>query len=273
MPFTPYALRITLLRSAYFVFIGILIACAPQPIPSTALPSTATPLATETFFPTLTPTTRATLTSTSTPTPDAKPCSPLAVLNLDQIPAYITQPFIRPSLVHTAEHPDWVRKDDGHHGVDIGYYQIDGKLFTGTPVLAALEGAIAAVVHDRPPYGNMLIVETPFELIPPALVARQAIVTGDSLYTLYAHLQNLQALTIGQPVACGQPLAETGLTGFTGGPHLHFETRWGLPGQTFASMAYYRADATPEEMDNYQAWRMTAIFHLFDPMELLKDER
>jgi murein DD-endopeptidase MepM/ murein hydrolase activator NlpD len=196
-------------------------------------------------------------------------CSPLAVLSLDRIPTYITQPFIQPSLVHNAEHPDWVRKDDGHHGVDIGYYQINGKLFTGTPVLAALDGKIAAIVHDRPPYGNMLIVETPFERIPPALVASQGIAEGDSLYSLYAHLQALQALTIGQPISCGQQLAETGLTGFTGGPHLHFETRWGPPGRTFASMAYYRADATSEEMDNYETWRMTAVFHLFDPMELL----
>jgi hypothetical protein len=35
-------------------------------------------------------------------------------------------------------------------------------------------------------------------------------------------------------------------------------------------MAYYRADATAEEMRNYESWRMTDDFHLFDPMELLK---
>ena len=165
-----------------------------------------------------------------------------------------------------------MRKDDGHHGVDIGYYKVDGKLFTGTPVLAALTGRIAAVVHDRPPYGNMLIVETPFERIPPALIAGQKIPSGDSLYTLYAHLQALQALPLGQPIACGQQLAETGLSGFTGGPHLHFETRWGPAGKRFAAMAYYRADASDEEMRNYETWRMTDVFHLFDPMELLKDE-
>jgi murein DD-endopeptidase MepM/ murein hydrolase activator NlpD len=191
---------------------------------------------------------------------------------LDEIPPFITQPFIAPSLGHDAEHPEWVRKDDGHHGVDIGYYKRDGKLFTGTPALAALAGQIAAIVRDRPPYGNMLMIETPFEDIPSTLVASQHITTGDSLYTLYAHLQNLQTLTIGQPVTCGQQIAETGLTGFTGGPHLHFETRWGPPGQTFASMAYYRADASPEEMRNYETWRMTAIFHLFDPMQLLQPD-
>lgn len=197
-------------------------------------------------------------------------CSPLAVLSLEQIPEYTTQPFIAPGPVHNGEHPEWVQKDDGHHGTDIGYYQINGKKFTGTPVLAALTGRIAAIVHDRPPYGDMVIIETLFENIPSLVVTRQKIETSNSLYTLYAHLQNLQKLTVGDPVNCGQPIAETGLTGFTGGPHLHFETRWGPAGQTFASMAYYRADATDEEMKNYTLWRMSAVFHLFDAMALLK---
>ena len=259
-------------RNAYFVLIGIAIlftACASHPASAATSPQTPTlPAA-------LTPTLTATLALTLTPTPSATSipatvCSPLAVLSLEQIPAYITQPFSRPDLIHNAEHPTWIQKDGGHHGVDIGYYQVDGKLFTGTPVLAALDGQIAAIVHDRPPYGNMLIVETPFERIPAALVAAQNISTGNSLYSLYAHLQALQALTPGQPIHCGQPLAETGLTGFTGGPHLHFETRWGPPGRTFTSMAYYSADASAEEMSNYETWRMTTIFQIFDPMELLK---
>jgi murein DD-endopeptidase MepM/ murein hydrolase activator NlpD len=115
----------------------------------------------------------------------------------------------------------------------------------------------------------MVIVETPFERLPAALIARQNIPGGDSLYTLYAHLQNLQDLKTGQAVECGQQLAETGLTGFTGGPHLHFETRWGPAGTTFESMAYYKADETPEESANYVKWRMSGVFHLFDPLELL----
>jgi murein DD-endopeptidase MepM/ murein hydrolase activator NlpD len=203
-------------------------------------------------------------------TPDTLICSPLAVQPLDTLSEIITQPFIAPSPVHNAEHPDWIQKDDGHHGVDLGYYTRAGKLFTGTPVLATLDGKIAAIIHDRPPYGNMLMVETSFERIPPALIASQNISSGNSLYTLYAHLQNLQPFTIGRPILCGQQLAETGLTGFTGGPHLHFEMRWGPAGKTFKSMAYYRADASADELANYESWRMSAIFHLFDPMQLLK---
>ncbi len=160
--------------------------------------------------------------------------------------------------------------DDAHHGVDLGYYTRDGKTFTGSPALAALEGKIAALIHNRPPYGNMVMVETPFEGLPAWVIASQKIPAGASLYTLYAHLQNMQPLEIGQSVQCGQQLALTGLTGFTGGPHLHFETRWGPANNVFAVMAYYRADATPEELANYQKWRMSGEFHLFNPMELLE---
>lgn len=264
-------MRITVRRSAHFVLAVLLAGCtgAGIPVPSPAL--TTAPRATQTVPLTSSPT----ASLVPAPTPSATlpvrtgPCSPLAVLGLEQIPQYITQPFIAPRPGHEAEHPTWVQEDDGHHGLDIGYYQVDGKLFTGTPVLAALDGRVAAVIRDRPPYGNMVMLETPFDGIPPALRTGQHISAGDSLYTVYAHLQNLQNLRIGQSVTCGQPLAETGLTGFTGGPHLHFETRWGPPARVFDGMAYYTADATAAEMANYEAWRVGPDFHLFDPLELL----
>ena len=253
--------------------LAFVVSCSPTATAPSASPTPSPKSVTPTLSPTLTLTRPATFLPTPTATENlslkTEICSPLAVLSLAQIPTYITQPFIAPTLIHNAEHPEWVQKDDGHHGVDIGYYQINGKLFTGTPVLAALHGQIAAIVHDRPPYGNMLIVETSFTNIPPTLVEKEHIPEGSSLYTLYAHLQALQTLTLGEHVTCGQSLAQTGLTGFTGGPHLHFETRWGPPNQTFASMAYYRADATAEEMKNYSTWRMSAVFHLFNAMELL----
>jgi len=191
-------------------------------------------------------------------------CSPLAVQPLDKLAEIVTQPFAMPRVM-----ADGTYKDDAHHGVDLGFYTRDGKKFTGTPVLAAFDGKIAAVIHDRPPYGNMIILETAFEAIPAKVIASQKITPGDSLYTLYAHLQNLQPLSLGQQVKCGQQLAETGLTGFTGGPHLHFETRWGPANTTFPAMAFYRADETPEESKNYTLWRMSGSFKLFNPLELL----
>ncbi len=218
----------------------------PQMIPTLPVPS-ATPAP----------------TPTETALPEPRLCSPLAVQPLEKIREIITQPFIMPRILGNGTY-----SDDAHHGVDLGYYTRDGKPFTGTPVLAALDGKIAAVIHDRPPYGNMLMIETPHAQIPQPL--RDQIPAEHSLYTLYAHLQNLQPLALGDAVNCGTQIAETGLTGFSGGPHLHFETRHGPAGQIFASMAYYRADASKEELANYERWRMSGEFILFDPMELLE---
>ena len=113
------------------------------------------------------------------------------------------------------------------------------------------------------------MLETRFEDIPENIISSQKITSGDSLYSLYAHLQNMQALKIGQLIHCGQQIAETGLTGFTGGPHLHFETRWGPPNKVFPVMGDYRGDITIEEMKYYFLWRISGDFHLFDPLDLL----
>jgi murein DD-endopeptidase MepM/ murein hydrolase activator NlpD len=132
-----------------------------------------------------------------------------------------------------------------------------------------LAGKVAAVINDRQPYGNMLMTETSFERIPPALRQQVGIPTGQSLYLIYAHLQAPPAFEIGQSVSCGQVLGAVGLSGRTSGPHLHFETRWGPPNTTFQSMAFYTTSATPEEMAAYKTWRLSGTYHLFDPMELL----
>lgn len=258
-------------RVAYCVLLGLSlvlsVSCSAAPTLSpTPLPPTSTSISpTETPVPTLTALPSPTLTPTPTPVP--RLCSPLAVQPLDKLSEIITQPFKMPIILGNGTYKE---DEISHHGVDLGYYTRDKKLFTGTPALAALDGKIAAVIHNRPPYGNMVILETPFESIPANVITSQKIPASDSLYTLYAHLQNLQPLEIGQSVTCGQQLAETGLTGWTGGPHLHFETRWGPAGQTFSSMAYYVADTTDEERANYEKWRMSGVFHLFDPMDLFK---
>lgn len=240
----------------------------------------ATPLSTLTVEPpplplappSQTPDTSHLTPDTSQSTPDTSPltpdiiylCSPLAVQPLETIGEIITQPFLAPRQLD-----DGTYKDDAHHGLDLGYYTRDGELFTGTPVLSAANGRVAALILDRPPYGNAILVETPYGQIPAHVVESQSILPGYSLYVLYAHLQNLATFNLQQEVACGDPLAETGLTGFTGGPHLHFETRWGPAGQTFGSMAYYHVETTEEERANYVLWRMSGTFRLFDPMILL----
>lgn len=243
--------------------IFLLAACAAPPRPQPELQATPAPekrpSASPSNYPSASPEIRASAT------PQTPLCSPLAVQPLEKLSEIITQPFAMPRVLSDGRY-----SDDAHHGVDLGYYTRAGKNFTGTPVLAALNGRIAALVADRPPYGNAILLETPFEQIPAWLVRREKISPGSSLYTLYAHLQNVAPLRLGQEIACGQPLAETGLTGFTGGPHLHFETRWGPAGTQFSEgLAFYRADTSEAERSNYDRWRMSGKFHLFDPMEMM----
>jgi murein DD-endopeptidase MepM/ murein hydrolase activator NlpD len=257
-----------LLRAAQML-IFLMTACAPvlTAPPPTGLPATipvsSTLVPTQTTAPTTVPTEIPAIPPSEFILPPSL-CSPLAVQPLENIAEIITQPFIAPRQLD-----DGTYKDDAHHGVDLGYYTRNGENFTGTPVLSATNGRIAAVIHDRPPYGDAILVETPYEQIPAHLIESQFIPPGHSLYLLYAHLQNLPVFSLQKEITCGDPLAETGLTGFTGGPHLHFETRWGPAGQAFDSMAYYQVNTTEEERANYVTWRMSGTFRLFDPMILL----
>jgi murein DD-endopeptidase MepM/ murein hydrolase activator NlpD len=178
---------------------------------------------------------------------------------LEELAGMITEPFKAPRP----------GRDDGHHGVDLGYWSRDGQPLVGMQVQAVLAGRLAAANADRPPYGLMVIVESVYDQVPAAVRETTNAGPGESLYLLYAHLQNPAALLPGEPVGCGQVLGEVGLTGLTSGPHLHLEARWGPPGIVFPSMAFYTTDASSTEMEAYQRWRMSGEFRLFDPMFLL----
>jgi len=75
-----------------------------------------------------------------------------------------------------------------------------------TPVVAANHGTIT-FRGWMGGYGNTLVIYH-----------------GNGVSTLYAHLQNFQALQ-GQTVIAGQRIATVGSTGDSTGPHLHFEVR------------------------------------------------
>ena len=83
---------------------------------------------------------------------------------------------------------------------------VDWAVPTGTPVRAAAAGR---VVHagDRGGYGRTVIIDH-----------------GGSLATLYAHL-SVVSVGNGQNVERGQVIGAVGSTGFSTGPHLHFEVR------------------------------------------------
>jgi murein DD-endopeptidase MepM/ murein hydrolase activator NlpD len=86
-----------------------------------------------------------------------------------------------------------------HTGVDFG-------VGYGTPILAADSGTVIYSTWMGG-YGNVIIVDH-----------------GDGLSTLYAHQSSL-AVGTGARVTRGQTVGYVGSTGFSTGPHLHFEVR------------------------------------------------
>lgn len=99
-----------------------------------------------------------------------------------------------------------------HRGVDIA-----GPV--GTPVMAAAPGVVVTSGWNSGGYGNLVDIRH-----------------ADGSLTRYAHNSRL-LVRPGQQVAQGQQIAEMGSTGYSTGPHLHFEVH--LPDQgTVNPIAY-----------------------------------
>jgi murein DD-endopeptidase MepM/ murein hydrolase activator NlpD len=188
-------------------------------------------------------------------------CSPLEGLNLNELPDIIYKAYEAPPP----------GKDTGHHGVDFMFYRRGGQETSigEVPVRAVLGGRVASVVVNRLPYGNMLMLESSYEVLPAGLAAAFGIQPGDSLFHLYAHLVEEPGFGLGEEVKCGDFLGQVGSSGFSDDPHLHFEIRTGPSGATFEGMVFYDTQATVQEMENYTTWRMSGTFVSLDPMKLL----
>jgi len=86
-----------------------------------------------------------------------------------------------------------------HPGIDIGAPM-------GTPIKAAAAGTVIVAAFSGG-YGNLVVIDH-----------------GNGLATAYAH-QSQIAVSVGQQVTQGQVIGYVGSTGFSTGPHLHFEVR------------------------------------------------
>jgi murein DD-endopeptidase MepM/ murein hydrolase activator NlpD len=218
-----------------------------------------------------------------TPTvPPAAVCSPLEGLSLSELPALISNPY----------HPPRSGSDDPHHGLDLADTLNPNRVaLSGRGVQAITAGRVAAVMADRFPYGNALIIETALEdippvalfmlptpaptIVPPALTCppfapeRAGDPAKRSVYVLYAHMLNPPQAQVGDAVTCGQPLGNIGQSGNALNPHLHIEVRAGPSGARPGSLAHYTDSATLEEMAAYCAWRVSGLFAMTDPMLVL----
>lgn len=108
------------------------------------------------------------------------------------------------------------RSFDGFHtGTDIA-----GKGIYGKNVIAANDGKVTFInTTGKGPYGNYVMVSH-----------------GGGIVTLYAHLSSFSC-SFGQIVTKGDVIGHIGSTGFSTGPHLHFEVR--VNGKHTNPMAYF----------------------------------
>jgi murein DD-endopeptidase MepM/ murein hydrolase activator NlpD len=75
-----------------------------------------------------------------------------------------------------------------------------------------------------------MIIEYPYGSLPAAVQGDLELSDGQSLYMLYAHMQNAPTLFAGDTVQPGQIIGNVGSTGNSTGAHLHLETRTGKTG-------------------------------------------
>ena len=99
---------------------------------------------------------------------------------------------------------------DFHTGIDIARTNSAGQGIYGKPILAAADGKVVftqtTYVAGRG-YGIYLIIDH-----------------GGGISTLYGHTSSLK-VKVGETVTRGQTVAYVGSTGWSTGPHLHFEVR------------------------------------------------
>jgi murein DD-endopeptidase MepM/ murein hydrolase activator NlpD len=97
----------------------------------------------------------------------------------------------------------------GHRGRKF-HQGADFRAHSGTPVLAANDGAVVYVGSRIRGYGRMVVIKH-----------------DDGFYTVYAH-HSKNLVKVGKQVKRGEKIALSGRSGRASGPHLHFEIRRGV---------------------------------------------
>lgn len=225
------------------------------------------PESTETAAPSPTPS-QVIPADTLAPEPDpaiSAICTPLTDHRIeDLLLLYLTQLFIPPLGAN---------KETGHHGLDFAYYHggPHGGHIEGTPIQSVLDAVVAGAGYSAV-YGYYLITETPFTNLPADLAELYDSSPEESLYLLYAHMQQPAPFELETELTCGQVLGQVGDSGdpyFLTDPHLHFETRVGVAGLRLVPMNFYATDASEEQKAEYMRWRTSDTFRLSDPALLL----
>jgi hypothetical protein len=100
-----------------------------------------------------------------------------------------------------------------HGGMDIGVRE-------GTSVKAVKDGTVIHTGYNPDGFGNNVIIQH-----------------DDGYQTVYAHLSS-KSMQKGDKVTAGQLVGLSGNTGFSSGPHLHFQVQKSINGKTYDPAAY-----------------------------------
>jgi hypothetical protein len=120
-------------------------------------------------------------------------------------------------------------------------YAYDFSLPTGTPVLASRSGVVAAACGVYRRGGLRLELKGRANHV----VLRH----GDRLYSRYYHLApGGVAVAVGQAVAAGDVIGRSGNTGYSGGPHLHWDVVDVEPQETAMLTLHADSPATAREL-------------------------
>ncbi len=164
--------------------------------------------------------------------------------------------FLRPIAINEAAWlVDYYRYGDFYPDTEIIHTGMDITADLGTPILAAAAGKVvwageglAITSTGEDPYGIAVVVLHDFGI------------NQRRIETVYAHMARTD-VKVGQRVNAGDQLGIVGMTGFTTGPHLHFEVRvedgdyfttrnpelWLVPAQGWGVLAarLMKKDGTP----------------------------
>ena len=126
-----------------------------------------------------------------------------------------TRPYRVPFAVGTSYRVSQAYPQQVTHVTPDSIYAIDIALPDGTAVYAARTGTVINVRHDAFRGGAVAAMADQANLI--------EILHDDGTIAVYGHLHwDSIRVRIGQHVALGEYIADSGSTGFSSGPHLHF---------------------------------------------------
>lgn len=158
------------------------------------------------------------------------------------------QPYRLPYALSTSVRVSQAYPAVKTHADRSSQYAIDFVMPVGTDVFAARDGVVLEVASDFFESGTDIEVDGPR-----ANIVR--VLHDDGTMALYVHLNwNTIRVVPGQRVRRGEYLADSGNTGFTTGPHLHFVVQRNEGGSLVALPLEFAGPSGPETLVTGQTY-------------------